>query len=267
MAALPPSTTGQPTPWPSAVSRRPKADVNGAVSGSMACAAAPARRARPASVVKRRVAWRSDGAADHGEAGQRQRVTGDAPHRTQHIGDDAVEPLHHGPHQVAVGRRVTAQVRCRLLEAPVQGDRPRATQRLGEGHLGLAQDHAEAGEVQGAEEGRGDQRRVHRRADVVAEPLERERLGARPAPHGRRTLEHLDAESRPGQRERCGKAVGPRAHDDRVRPLHTLTLPTAIEGCAGAGWRAVRPLNRLRWPGDTGPAITTDRSDTRLATA
>ena len=58
MAALPPSTTGHPTPWPSAVRRRPKADVNGAVSGSMECAAAPATSARAASVLNRRaVRW------------------------------------------------------------------------------------------------------------------------------------------------------------------------------------------------------------------
>ncbi len=39
----------------------PKADVNGAVSSCIECAAAPAKRARPASVVKPRVAWRTDG--------------------------------------------------------------------------------------------------------------------------------------------------------------------------------------------------------------
>ena len=56
MAALPPWTTGQPTPWPSAVSNRPKADVKGAVSGCIECADAPASRARAASVLKPRVA-------------------------------------------------------------------------------------------------------------------------------------------------------------------------------------------------------------------
>ncbi len=61
MAALPPWTTGQPAPWPSAVSSSANADVSGAVSGSMEWAAAPARSARAASVVKRRVTWRTDG--------------------------------------------------------------------------------------------------------------------------------------------------------------------------------------------------------------
>ena len=132
---------------------------------------------------------------------------------------------------------------------------------MGEGHLGLAQHHAEAGQVEGAEEGRGHQRRVHRRADVVAEPLERQRLGARPAPDGRRALEHLDAVPRPGQGERCGQAVGPRAHHDRVRPLHGPTLPIAIPGCAGrsrvlgasAGAPPARSIGCAA--GDTGSAI------------
>ena len=61
MAALPPSTTGQPAPWPSAVRSSPKADVNGAVSGSMECAAAPASSARAASVLKRRAVRWTDG--------------------------------------------------------------------------------------------------------------------------------------------------------------------------------------------------------------
>ena len=44
--ALPPSTTGQPTACAVIRNSRPKALVSGAVSGSMACAAAPASSAR-----------------------------------------------------------------------------------------------------------------------------------------------------------------------------------------------------------------------------
>ena len=61
IAALPPATTGHPAPSPSAVRRNTKAEVNGAVSGSIECAAVPARRARAASVVKRRAVWCTDG--------------------------------------------------------------------------------------------------------------------------------------------------------------------------------------------------------------
>ena len=125
MAALPPSTTGQPTPWPSAVSRRPKADVNGAVSGSMECAAAPAeqRPRRVGAEAPRGVADR--GRADQGEPGQRQRVAGHAAHRAQHVGDDPVEPVHQRSHQLPVRRRVPAEVRRRLVDAPVQRGGPR----------------------------------------------------------------------------------------------------------------------------------------------
>ena len=61
MAALPPATTGQPAPWPSAVSNRPKAEVSGAVNGSMEWAAAPARSARAESVLKRRAVRCTEG--------------------------------------------------------------------------------------------------------------------------------------------------------------------------------------------------------------
>ncbi len=61
IAALPPWTTGQPAPWPSAVSSSPKEAVNGAVSGSMEWAAVPARRARAESVVNPLATWRTEG--------------------------------------------------------------------------------------------------------------------------------------------------------------------------------------------------------------
>ena len=51
MAALPPSTTGQPKRWASAVKSRGKTPDSGAVRGSMECAALPATSARPSSVL------------------------------------------------------------------------------------------------------------------------------------------------------------------------------------------------------------------------
>ena len=51
-AALPPSTTGQPKRWASAVKSRGKTPESGAVSGSMEWAAVPATSARASSVVE-----------------------------------------------------------------------------------------------------------------------------------------------------------------------------------------------------------------------
>ena len=54
MAALPPSTTGQPKRWARAVKSRGKTPESGAVSGSMEWAAVPATSARASSVWNRR---------------------------------------------------------------------------------------------------------------------------------------------------------------------------------------------------------------------
>ncbi len=51
--ALPPVTTGQPTAWASPVSISPIPAVGTAVSGIIACAAAPAMMARASSVCQR----------------------------------------------------------------------------------------------------------------------------------------------------------------------------------------------------------------------
>jgi hypothetical protein len=53
MRALPPVTTGQPTPCASTTSMSPMPAVGMAVSGIIACAAAPARIARASSVCQR----------------------------------------------------------------------------------------------------------------------------------------------------------------------------------------------------------------------
>ena len=64
--------------------------------------------------------------------------------------------------------------------------------------------------------------------------LEGQRLGAGPASDRRRPLVDLDREAGPGQRQRGGQAVGPRAHHDGVRTLHGPTLPAATGGHTGA---------------------------------
>ena len=54
MAALPPSANGHPKAWAVIVISSPAPPVNGDVSGAIACAAAPPRRARAGRVRKRR---------------------------------------------------------------------------------------------------------------------------------------------------------------------------------------------------------------------
>ena len=61
MRPLPPSTTGQPTPCPSAANNNANELVSGAVKGSMEWAAVPANSALAASVLKRDAIRRTDG--------------------------------------------------------------------------------------------------------------------------------------------------------------------------------------------------------------
>ena len=153
MAALPPATTGQPAPWPSAVRRRREG------GGQRGREGLHRMRRRAGQQGARRIGREAACRVLHGrrpdqrEAGERQRVTRHAAHGRQDVGNDAVEPVHQRAHQVLVGRGVTAEVGCRLADVPVQRGRPRPAERVGEGHLGLAQRDPEAGQVERAEEG------------------------------------------------------------------------------------------------------------------
>ncbi len=91
--------------------------------------------------------------ADQRKAGEGQGIARQAAHRAQDIGHDAVQPVHQRPHQVPVGRSVPAEVGGRLAHVPVQRGGPPTLEWMGEGHLGLAQHDAQAGQVEGAEEG------------------------------------------------------------------------------------------------------------------
>ena len=96
---------------------------------------------------------------------------------------------------------------------------------------------------------------MHRRAHVVTEAVEGQGLGPGPAPDRRRPLEHLHPEAGPGQRQRGGQAVGPRADHDGVRTLHEATLPSAAGPRISGRTRrlATRPPRRPRPTREGGP--------------
>ncbi len=165
---------------------------------------------------------------DERETGQRKRIPRHAPHGSQHVPDDGVQPIDQWSDESAVRRRIPAQVRCRFPDVAVERGGTSTAERVGKGQLGLAQRHTETGEVERAEEGRRDQHRMHGCADVVAETFQGQRLGARSTPDGRRTLVHLNSVPGPGQREGGSESVRSRPHDDGVGMLHGWTLPTAI---------------------------------------
>ena len=120
-----------------------------------------------------------------------------------------------------------------LADLPVERGGPAAVEGMSEGHLGLAQHDAQPGKVERAEERRRHQRRMHRRAHVVTEALERQGLGAGPAPDGRRPLEDLDPEASPGQCECSGQAVRSRTNHHGIHTLHKWTIAIGVTDPVG----------------------------------
>jgi len=86
--------------------------------------------------------------ADSGETGERQGVARHCAHRSQDVGHNAVEPVHQRPDQVAVGGGIAPEVGRRLADIAVQDGGTSAAERMGEGHLGLAQHDPDPGQVE-----------------------------------------------------------------------------------------------------------------------
>ena len=116
--ALPPSATGQPAAWARAVSISPTAPVGTARSGIMACAAAPANRARASGVAEPAGhAGRGPQAVDpeHGEPGGQVRRR--PPDRGQQQLGQVRAVAGHRAQQPPVGGGVAAEPR-RGLASP-----------------------------------------------------------------------------------------------------------------------------------------------------
>ncbi len=153
--ALPPSATGQPTAWASAVSIRPTAPVGTARSGIMACAAAPANRARASGVRNRRAtACRGPQAVDQpntaSPADSRARRP---PDRGQQQLGQVRAVAGHRAEQPPVGGAVAAEARRGLRDRPGDHRGPAAVQRLGENHLRAGEGDAAGGQAETPEEG------------------------------------------------------------------------------------------------------------------
>jgi hypothetical protein len=149
-----------------------------------------------------------------------------------------------------------------VIDGPGQrGCRP-VHQRVGEHHV-----RVEPGETVVPERQPGPSRRAHaermgRRAQVVAEPGQRQLAGPGAAAHRLGGLDHPHPQPRPSQRHRRGQPVGPRSHDDgiqlvrrpvawvlgvpaphdvwpgsaRRRPTSTRTLPRQPDRTSGGNW-------------------------------
>jgi hypothetical protein len=165
--------------------------------------------------------------------GERQRVRGHPAQGGEQFGEDLVHVASRGAEQALVGPAVSAQARGRLLDRTRHDGRPAAVQRLGELHGWLREPHAPRGQVEAAEERRGQGQRVRRRADVVPEARQGQFLGAAPAADRGRALDHLNLQARRGQRDGSGQAVRAAADYHRVRVPPHNTSSTPLDLLAG----------------------------------
>ncbi len=138
---------------------------------------------------------------------------------------------------------------------PLEDHGPAAVERVGDRRVGVDQLDAAGREVDRPEERRGEGQRQDRRADVVAEPGQRQ-LGG-PGPAAGRVGGLVDADRAPGtgQGDRRGQAVGPGADDDGIDCLGpALRRPGPLTGAGasppvgeladGRGERAARRADR-----------------------
>ena len=104
------------------------------------------------------------------------------------------------------------------------------------------------GQIEVAEGGGGQQQRVHRRADVVAEAGQRQLGGAAAASGLVGCLVDVDRQAGAGQDERGNQPVGAGTHDDGVRRPHrcvtALTVSVSAAPMTGTGLSANRQTVR-----------------------
>jgi hypothetical protein len=176
--------------------------------------------------------------------GHGQRVRGHAAQRGEEFGEDLVHVADRGAEQATVGPAIGAQARGRLLDRAGHDRRPAAVEGLGELHLWFGEPHAPRGQVEAAEERRGQGQRVGRRADVMPEAGEGQLLGPAPAADGVCALDDQDLQARGGQGDGSGQAVRTAADDHRIRvPPHAPAYPLAWLFALAprrGGWKTLR---------------------------
>jgi hypothetical protein len=149
--------------------------------------------------------------------------------RSQQLALEVVPPSDERFEDSAVRVAVPSKLCCGFLErTPHDHGRP-VVERVSDGHGRLDQVEAE---LERAKEGRGDEGRVDRRADVVAKSGKCQLRGSRSAAD--RLLRLDDADGAPGlsKRDTGREAVGAGPYYDRVKDVSSLRLEQASAGRA-----------------------------------
>jgi hypothetical protein len=191
--------------------------VTGAESGAIACAGRLA--AKPAGQQRRR------GGGQRAEPGQQHRMPRQAGQRgAQHVGREPLPLPEERSHQPLIGAAVPAQRGGGFPGRASQHRRRPVRERVGQGDRRLHPVQPETIQREPAEHRRANPERVHRRADVVGEPRDRELGGARAAAYLGGGLEDAHCEPRPGQRDGCGEPVWPGTDNHRIEAGHPSSM-------------------------------------------
>ena len=198
---------------------RPYEPVNGVLSGSIECAAAPARSPFASSLwnrAARRVTGNSPGSPRRAIASG---CLGGAV-EPEESGEHLVDVSHQRPEEAAVRCPVVAQARRSLVYGRHNRTRTPSVERVGEGHLGREQLDASCRQADTSKERRGRHQRVDRRANVMVKAWERQFGRAAPSARGRFSFVDLDRKTGASQSQRGGQPVRARADDDSVERGH-----------------------------------------------
>ena len=183
------------------------------------------------------------------EAGRRDRMGGHVAHGAQKGGQDLVQVPDEGREELGVGAPVRSRAHGPRPRRPARRDTARVPPRgWAKATGGVSSRTPWADEIDVPEGGRGQQQRVHRRADVVAEAGQRQRGGAAAASGLVGCLVDVDRQAGAGQEERGDQPVGARTHDDGIRRPHradhSFTVKVSAAPMTGTGLSAKRQTVR-----------------------
>ena len=160
----------------------------------------------------------------------------DVHERTRDVGDE-VTPARACGAKDAIHRCASVPTDASMCGEPaIERARGAVVERVGEGQVGLRELEAVAGEIERRERRRPGRERNDGRANVVAEPGERELFGADAAPEPICPFQKQDRTPLDGEDRGGGEPVGPRPdHDGVIGGLAHPWLRRRIEGCAAEG--------------------------------
>ena len=155
---------------------------------------------------------------------RRDRMGRHVAHGAQKGRQDLVQVPDEGFEELGVGGPVCSERMGHVGDDGTDSHGAGPAEGMGEGKGRGQQADPAGGQIEVLEGGRGQQQRVHRRADVVAKAGQRQRGGAAAASGLVGSFVDVDRQAGAGQEERGNQPVGAGTHDDGIgRPHRCIT--------------------------------------------